>query len=347
MLLKIVKMRKKFIVMLIAVLTVTGSLFAASQISSPAARVYLTENTTISTTQLENEVKVYSAQKGSAVDPLTVLNEMIGTELVKQAIERAGLTITDQETDQLIAQQKASVEEQVGQSLTEEQFEQVIEQNAGMTMEQFRQAMTYQYLTQKFLFQEKSEEIQNTPQPTENEITAFYRKNSSSFTNAECIKVAHIYFSGTDDSVKQKAEDVLSDIKNGTITFEKAVSKYSEDKETSTQGGDIGWFFVNQDEYKTYMGDEYFNGIFDLDAGDISPVLKSNFGYHIVKASAHFDAKLLTLTDAISPTDTTTVHDYIANGLYNSKIQTAMQEQYVNLVSELKDEASVKIFYKQ
>lgn len=340
-------MNKKFIISVLIISLAVSGIFAANQISSPAARVNLIKNTTISTTELDQQVQLYKAQAGTDVDPLTVLNEMIGSELMKQAVERSGLDLNDTQLNQLVLQQKASVAQQLGvSSISDDDFTNVINQMTGLTLDEFKQNLKQQYLMQQFLIQQKGTEIQNTPQPTEKEISDFYRKNSSSFTNPECVKVSHIFFNGSDEKTKNKAQDVLNQINNGKITFEKAVSTYSDDTETSSQGGDLGWFYVNQDDYKEYMGEEYFEALFSLDAGQISTVLKSNFGYHIVKVSAHNDAKLLKLQDPVSPTDSTTVHNYIANGLYNAAIQQEMQNQYTALVNELKDEASVKIFYK-
>ena len=83
-----------------------------------------------------------------------------------------------------------------------------------------------------------------------------------------------------------------------------------------------------------------------MEPGEVSGVLESNTGYHIVKVSVHNDAKILSINDPVSPEDTATVHDYIANLLYMQNQQEVMNRALQSLVSELRSEAQINILYK-
>ena len=69
-------------------------------------------------------------------------------------------------------------------------------------------------------------------------------------------------------------------------------------------------------------------------------------GYHIVKVTVHYDAKLLSLSDPVSPEDAISVHDYIAQMLTVQNQQVAMNEELQSLIAELRGEARINILYR-
>ena len=83
-----------------------------------------------------------------------------------------------------------------------------------------------------------------------------------------------------------------------------------------------------------------------MDAGDVSGVLESNTGYHIVKVAVHTPGKLLSINDPVSPQDQTTVHDYIYQILLTRNSQIAASQALESLLAELRGEARINILYK-
>ncbi|MFA6215223.1 MAG: peptidylprolyl isomerase [Patescibacteria group bacterium] len=83
-----------------------------------------------------------------------------------------------------------------------------------------------------------------------------------------------------DDSLngaaRKKIEEILKTIKTGKETFEQAAQKYSEDM-TASQGGDLGYFGRGQ------MVPEFEKTAFALNPGEISDIIKTQFGYHLIK----------------------------------------------------------------
>jgi peptidyl-prolyl cis-trans isomerase SurA len=98
-------------------------------------------------------------------------------------------------------------------------------------------------------------------------------------------KVAHIMIvvpkdagSSLDKEAKGKIDEIQQRIQAGE-DFTKLAETYSEDRRTATDGGVLGWITVGGKMIK-----EFEDAVFKLEkAGDVSPVLKTNYGYHIIK----------------------------------------------------------------
>ena len=338
-------MKKSMILVAVAVLAVIFAFPAFSAISTPIVRLNLTKNYVITQEQLDQKLADYKQVYGDGVDSATVLDAMISDQLLAQAMERDGYVLTDDQKNEILAAQKTSIEQQLGQSITDEQFATLIAQNYGVDLEYYKEYLSQQYLVQNYVMNSKPEYFtEEKLMPTTAEVESFYKKNKSSFISPENVKLAHIYIKFGDDknAALKKANDVANQIKSGKITFEKAVSTYSEDTDSISTGGEIGWLSISDTDTMAYMGENFFNKVFELDAGDVSGVIESLAGYHIVKVSVHNDARILEIDDKTSPTETTTVRDYITSYLYQEKANEVYQEAFIALISDLKSQASIK-----
>lgn len=330
------------LVFLVALLCATP-VFCDS-VSTPIVRINLIKTTVITQQQLDDAVSRYSEAYGTTFDEATVLDALISDELFKQGLEKNGYTLTDEQKDQLYASQKSSIESQLGYTLTDDEFESLLLSQNGLTADEYKEYLVNQYLLQSYVYTAKADMFENVAEPTTSEIETFYKKNKSSFISQENVKLAHIFFEFGDDkdAALAKATEVSNMIASGKITFEKAVVEYSEDASSKDAGGDIGWLQINDTDTMAYMGENFFDKVFELDAGEVSGVIESLAGYHIVKVSVHNDTKILGLDEKIYPTDTTTVRDYIYNYLYSQNVSAMFQEAYLSLIADLKAEASIK-----
>lgn len=123
--------------------------------------------------------------------------------------------------------------------------------------------------------------IPQTPPPvTEQEILAEWNQ----VPHEETVEAAHILFKvdnpSTEAEIRSKAESILKRAKAGE-DFAELAKKYSEDTESASQGGYLGAFQRGQ------MIKEFENAAFALKPGEISGLVQSQYGFHIIKVLKH------------------------------------------------------------
>jgi peptidyl-prolyl cis-trans isomerase D len=113
----------------------------------------------------------------------------------------------------------------------------------------------------------------------EEELIKYYQQNLVDYSTDEERQVSHILFESVqqDESIFSKAEEVLVNIKAGD-NFSELAMTYSSDTFSAEKGGDLGWFV------RGIMDPAFEDAAFSLaKKGDVSGVVKSEFGYHIIK----------------------------------------------------------------
>ncbi len=116
-----------------------------------------------------------------------------------------------------------------------------------------------------------------------NKLYNYYKEHPEYYTLPELVNVRHILIpsmsSNDNDDVKQQEQaiNILSKLKSGD-NFQELAKKYSKDPGSASKGGDLGW--IGKGEI-----DDNFDAVaFALNkAGDLSEVIKSKFGYHIIQ----------------------------------------------------------------
>jgi len=126
-------------------------------------------------------------------------------------------------------------------------------------------------------------------QVSDDTLRAYYNANISQYKVENRVHVEHILFKtvGMTDAevaeVRKKAEDVLKQAKHGA-NFEDLAKKYSEDDATKAKGGDLGWIVEGQ------TVPEFQQAAFSLPKGAISDLVKTQYGFHIIKVLDHENA---------------------------------------------------------
>ena len=126
------------------------------------------------------------------------------------------------------------------------------------------------------------------------EVERFYNEHLGTYTTPEQIRASHILLKteGKNDAdVKAKAESVLKEVKAGG-DFAALAKKYSEDDSNAPQGGDLDYFARGK------MVPEFDAPAFNLKPGEISDLVKTQFGYHIIKVTDRKPAIVRDLKDA-------------------------------------------------
>jgi peptidyl-prolyl cis-trans isomerase D len=174
--------------------------------------------------------------------------------------------------------------------------------------------------------------IQSGVQVTHDDLQAYYNQHRDQYRSAEQVKVSHILIktplAGPDGKVDEKgvaeaqrrAEDLLKQLKAGA-KFEDLAKKYSEDPGSAKEGGSLG--FIG----KGRTVPEFEKAAFSLPKGQISDLVKSSYGFHIIRVDDKQDAHMKTLDE---------VKNEIEPILKQQKTQEIAQKQAEELLQQAK-----------
>jgi peptidyl-prolyl cis-trans isomerase D len=174
--------------------------------------------------------------------------------------------------------------------------------------------------------------VQAAVQVTGDELRAYYNQHRDQYRVAEQAKVSHILIKtplpGPDGKVDEKgvveaqrrAEDLLKQLKGGA-KFEDLAKKYSEDPGSAKEGGSLGWIG------KGRTVPEFEKAAFSLPKGQISDLVKSSYGFHIIRVDDRQDAHMKTLDE---------VKGEIEPVLKQQKTQQVAQKQAEDVLQQAK-----------
>ena len=126
-------------------------------------------------------------------------------------------------------------------------------------------------------------QLRQTTQISDDELKAQYQANIQQYQVPNRVHAEHILLMtvGKPDAeveeIRQKAEDVLKQANKKGANFEDLAKKYSEDPGSKDKGGDLGWITQGQ------TVPEFEKTAFSLDKGKISDIVKTQYGFHIIK----------------------------------------------------------------
>ena len=161
---------------------------------------------------------------------------------------------------------------------------------------------------------------------TGQQIERYYNDNIQQYSTPEQVRASHILLKteGKDDAaVKKQAEDLLAQLKKGA-NFEELAKKNSQDEGSAVKGGDLDFFG------RGAMVPEFDKVAFELQPGQLSDVVKSQFGYHIIKVTDKRPASQKPLSE---------VRSQIEDTLKYEQAQTAAQKLADQVAGELKKPA--------
>ena len=120
---------------------------------------------------------------------------------------------------------------------------------------------------------------------TADDVTRYYNQNMQQFQTPEQVRASHILLKTegkNEEEVRKQAEEVLKKVKAGG-DFAALAKQYSEDT-SKDQGGDLGLFGRGR------MVPEFETAAFSMQPGQVSDLVKSQYGYHIIKVTERKDA---------------------------------------------------------
>lgn len=156
--------------------------------------------------------------------------------------------------------------------------------SVGMTEDQYRQNIALTLETQLL----KAKVAEDAAEPTDEELLTMAQNYLASYDGAK--KSSHILFDSSDEAT---AKEVLEKIKAGELDFATAAAEYSKDTGTSGDGGNVGWDKLNN------LVTEYTAALKELDKDEVSDLVTSSYGIHIIKCVDVYAApeKLEKLSD--------------------------------------------------
>lgn len=123
------------------------------------------------------------------------------------------------------------------------------------------------------------EGLKETLNVTEAEAKAYYDEHRSKYATAEQRQASHILIQGDSDEAKAKAEGLLAQLKQGDDFAELAKTE-SDDTFSGKDGGQLDWF------ERGVMDPAFEEAAFALEPGEISELVQSSFGFHIIQLDA-------------------------------------------------------------
>ena len=247
----------------------------------------------INKTDLENAVKGLEGRAGGPVPAdqrdrvyRGVLDDMIGYKLLVQEAKARKVAVPDADVEAQIAKIRSQFQ-------TDAQFQQALA-SQKMTLEGVRDDARSEMSVEKLVEGEIAAKVAVQPEA----INDFYQKNQDKFQQGPRVRASHILISipqNADVTVKQqaktKAEGILKDLKAGK-DFAAAAKENSQDPGSAPNGGDLGFFEQGQ------MVPQFDQVAFTLKPGQMSELVETQFGYHIIKVAEKQETRVVPLEEA-------------------------------------------------
>jgi peptidyl-prolyl cis-trans isomerase SurA len=243
---------------------------------------------------------------GQAALARTVLNELVDEEILVQKAKEMKLEVIDAD---VIAAADRQIKGVRAQFKSDEEYRAEL-RNAGLgSAEEYRKSLIEQYRRQQ-LQQKAFVELRKLAKPvnvTEEEVTAAFDRSRADLQRRPAtvtfrqIIVAPKPSAAAKARSKARADSLLVEIKKGG-DFELIAKRESMDPGTKQLGGDLGW-----NRRGSGLVPEFETMMFALRPGEVSPVIETAFGYHIIRVdrvqSAEVKARHILIAPVIDSAD--------------------------------------------
>lgn len=188
-----------------------------------------------------------------------LVTSMIEEKLINQEARKANVKVGNDEI-------AAEVNKIKGRFPSETEFNAALAQ-AGLTMADLNERIGTQLLMKKILTPKVQDKI------TEEKVRDYFEKNRAEFDKPAEVKASHILV-----KTEEEARGILDQINKGA-DFAALAREKSTDPGSKDKGGDLGYFTADK------MVKPFADAAFALNVGQVSGVVKSDFGFHIIKVT--------------------------------------------------------------
>ncbi len=307
-------------------------LFLAPDISSAAvtnAIVAVVNDDVVTLFEVNKEAQpiIREAEKQSALTDAarsqikrTALDRLVEKKLVEQKIRELNIKVSEEEVRQAIDDVKKQNNIPSQEALVSALASQ------GLSFDQYRAQLQEQIEKLKLI----SMEVRAKIHVSESEMLEYYDANRAKYTEDESYRARHIFFKTSEkspaDEIKRTmttALMVLAEARSGK-DFSDLAKNYSEDPAAKKDGGDLGTF------KKADMQAELGNAVTGMKPGDISELVYTPAGFHIIKLEERISGK-------VKPFDGLKAE--IEEALYRKK----SEERFSQWAKDLRGKASVEL----
>jgi len=278
--------------------------------------------------QVLTGAKANAAAQGQQLPPefsVAILNQLITIQSLLQKANAADRTAGAAEADL----QYTNLIKRFGST---EAFDRQLKA-VGMTVADLRAKATQEAVAKAALKRELNIKV------TDDEAKAFYDKHSADFEQPEQVHVRHILLMTVDPEThaslptntvaakRKQIDDILKQIRDGG-DFAALATKYSEDPGSKEKGGELPEFSRGQ------MVPEFEATAFAMTNNQVSEVVTTQYGYHIIKMIDKTPAKKYAFTDTLPNIDKT-VADVCKSEVEAQKIKELAPDYVKKLRSDL------------
>ncbi|MFH1784678.1 MAG: peptidylprolyl isomerase [bacterium] len=259
-----------------------------------------------------------------------LLNQLIEERLLIQEAKNKDVRATDIDIDDGIEEIKKNFD-------SDEEFKAELKKQ-DLSEKQFREKIKESLLVRKLIEKEVEGKIQP---PSDEKVKKYYDEHEKEFERPYQIRVRHILIrvdKSADLKEQSRALNSIRDIQRqlkGGADFEALAKKFSEDPGSKDKGGDVGFFG------KGMMVKEFEEIAFKMKKGETSDVVKTDFGYHIIRFEESQPSKQLVLEDELElggPAPIK-VKDFIKETIYRGELQTT----FIQWIDSIKNNAKIEI----
>lgn len=197
----------------------------------------------------------------------------------------------------------------------------------GLTMKQYLERLQEQVMSLKLFDLEVRSRL---APPPEADLKKFYEENKARMLEPEKVRVRHILIRVSPQAgfkEKASAQRRMAEIRARIVSgedFADVARAYSEDPESASAGGDLDYIPKGQ------TTPAFERAAFALGIGELSPIVETEFGYHILKSEGKKAAERKSYPE---------VKEYIQNFLFAQK----QEERYNIFIKTLKDKSTIQI----
>lgn len=247
-----------------------------------------------------------------------LLEPVIEQTLLKQEVKRKNIRVTEKEIEAQIEQIKRV------NNLGQGQLEDLLK-GQGISYEEYKNQIREEYAIAKLV----EIEVRSGIDVSDDMIRSYYHRNRKKYAKKESVRLRHIFFASPTEEdetkkgrVREKAFDVYHKLKGGE-DFIRCANRYSDDKLTAADGGDLG--FISKGDFIP----EIENIIFNMKEGEISEPIRSARGFHIIKLEQKIPADVKPLDD---------VKEEIRQRVYENQYKKRLKRW----VKDLKERANIE-----